>query len=62
MMPEIEMTNLKLYRCPQTGFTVQVRLAEDVDAETNEMVTCPACSNFHFINRKTGKLASDKDE
>ena len=62
MMREIGMENLKLYRCPRTGFTVQVRLAEDADAETNEMVTCPACSNFHFINRKTGKLATDKDK
>jgi hypothetical protein len=61
-MPEIDMPILKLFRCPWRGFTVQVRLAEDADAETTEMVTCPACRNFHFINRKTGKLASDKDE
>jgi hypothetical protein len=60
VMPEFGMANLILYQCPWTGFTVQVRLAEDADAETNEMVTCPACRNFHFINRKTGKLASDK--
>lgn len=61
-MREIGMGNLKLYRCPWTGLTVQVRLVEDADAETNEMVACPACRNFHFINRKTGNLASDKDD
>jgi hypothetical protein len=54
-MPEIGMGNLKLYRCPWTGLTVQVRLAEDADAETNEMVACPACRNISFHKSEDGQ-------
>jgi hypothetical protein len=27
-----------------------------------EIVTCPACTQFHFINRASGKLLGDKAE
>jgi hypothetical protein len=27
-----------------------------------EIVTCPACTQFHFINRATGKALGDSTE
>jgi hypothetical protein len=55
-----------LYRCPRTGLTTQVWMADDGDsAEASdhyEPVSCPACGITHFINPRNGNvLASDDD-
>ena len=58
------MDNL-VFRCTQTGATVQVWLAggaQPEPADSYEAVTCPACARVHLINRKTGKMLSDKDK
>lgn len=48
-----------LYRCPNTGRTVQGLTAED----TCEALTCLACRRLHFVNPATGKvLGADDDE
>ena len=57
------MDNL-VFRCTQTGANVQVWLADSTQAEpadSYEAVTCPACARVHLINRKTGKMLSDKN-
>jgi hypothetical protein len=54
-----------LYRCPIVKLTVQGWSAEDVtdeDAETYETVRCTACAQLHFVNPRTGKVLSKRDE
>jgi phage FluMu protein Com len=52
-----------LYQCPRTAMKVQTWLAEEAPAAARpqafEAVTCPACTQLHFINRTTGKLLGD---
>jgi hypothetical protein len=45
--------------------TIQGWSAEDVtdeDAETYETVQCTACAQLHFVNPRTGKVLSKRDE
>jgi hypothetical protein len=52
-----------LYRCPNTGQTVQGFTAEEADGDTYEAITCLACRRLHFVNPATGKvLGQDDDE
>ncbi len=53
-----------LYRCPNTGKTVQGFSAEDVSDEpdTYETVTCLACRQVHLINPSTGKVLGEDDD
>lgn len=45
------------FLCPITRVMVQHRLADDEAAEHQfQGVFCPACSQLHFVDRKTGKL------
>jgi hypothetical protein len=51
-----------LYQCPRTSMKVQAWVAEAANAEKArgfEIVTCPACTQLHFINRSTGRLLGD---
>jgi hypothetical protein len=52
-----------IFTCPKTSMKVQHWIDDDRDSEENryEALTCPACSNVHFINLKTKKLLSEKN-
>ena len=52
-----------LFRCPATGMKVQAWLADDPanDGDSFEVVTCPACTQAHLVNR-AGKTIGDEDE
>jgi hypothetical protein len=53
------MERLIIFRCPATGLDVQTLLPRDEDASKGrhyESLTCPSCSQLHFVNRRTGKL------
>jgi len=46
-----------IFRCPNTGFSVQGWAADDqTDAETFEPVVCALCTRTHMINQQTGKV------
>jgi hypothetical protein len=54
-----------LFRCPNTGFSVQGWIAEAVengDAERYESVNCLVCRQLHLVNPKTGKTLGADDE
>jgi hypothetical protein len=54
-----------LYRCPNTGLSVQGWFADDASAdegETYEAVTCTACRQVHFVNRVNGKVLSGDED
>jgi hypothetical protein len=54
-----------LYRCPNTGQTVQGIAAQEASAsdDTYEAIICNACRRLHFVNPTTGKvLGADEDE
>lgn len=50
-----------LYQCPRTHMNVQTWLQQDSGPDTREyeIVSCPACTQMHFINRRSGKLLGD---
>jgi len=57
-----------LYRCPNTGQTVQGFVAEEVSNEVSkdpnnyESVTCLACGRLHMVNPATGKVLGADNE
>jgi hypothetical protein len=53
-----------VFRCPASGLNVQHQTDDDPDISENEYVgvMCPACTNMHLLNRKTGKLLGEDDE
>lgn len=55
-----------LYRCPRTSMRVQAWLAKEVSSmattQDYELVSCPACTQQHLINRATGKLLGDNKQ
>jgi hypothetical protein len=53
-----------LYRCPNTGKTVQGYSpdAEEVPDDIYESVTCLACRQIHLVNPTTGKIVGSDDE
>jgi hypothetical protein len=53
-----------IFTCPETSMLVQHWLDEDAAVQENEYegLICPACTNLHFFNRKTGKLFGQKEE
>ena len=56
------MGNL-IFKCPRTGFNVQLAEAPAHDPQyTYETVVCQACAGLHFINRSTGRLLGEKEE
>jgi hypothetical protein len=50
-----------LYRCPNTGQTVQGFTAEEMPKDTYEAITCLACRRNHFVN-PTGKVLGEDDD
>ncbi len=46
-----------IFICPATDLSVQYWLDEGEDIPDNEyeVVTCPACTKVHLINRTSGK-------
>ena len=57
--PRCDHGQIDLFRCPATGFDVQTLWPPHDDEKPGghyESVTCPSCSQLHFVNRKTGKL------
>jgi hypothetical protein len=53
-----------IFRCPATSLNVQHQTDDDPDISENEYegIMCPACTNMHLLNRKTGKLLGQDDE
>lgn len=53
-----------LYRCPNTGHSVQGFFAEEVsdDPDAYKSVECLACGRMHFVNPITGKVLGEDDE
>jgi hypothetical protein len=51
-----------LYRCPNTGQTVQGFSAEELPEDTYESIPCLACRLLHFVNTTTGKVLGDDDD
>ena len=60
----IQMATTFLYRCPNTGRTVQGWSAEEINDDENafEPVACLACTQMHMVNMKTGKVLGEKDD
>ena len=50
-----------LYRCPNTGQTVQGFVAEEVPNDAYEAITCRACRQNHFVNPTTGKVLGEDE-
>lgn len=52
-----------LYRCPNTGQTVQAYTADDPDDDdlTYTQVNCLACAPTHFVSPKNGVLGSEDE-
>ena len=51
-----------MYRCPRTGVSVDIWLADEVtpvNADTYEHVMCASCAHIHFINKTTGKALGE---
>jgi hypothetical protein len=51
-----------LYRCPNTGQTVQSFTAEEVAGDAYRSMTCLACRRLHFVNPATGKVLGADEE
>ena len=58
------MATTYLYRCPNTGQTVQGWSADEVtdDDTAYESVACLACAQPYLINIKTGKVLGAKED
>ena len=54
-----------LYRCPNTGQSVQGWIADDpTDLGDNayETLICTACTRLHLVNPKTGRVVGTDEE
>jgi hypothetical protein len=63
--PDIRpMSAMIIFRCPRTGMNVQTLVSKQAAKEPRsyEIVTCPACTQFHFINKATGKALGDSSD
>jgi len=48
-----------LFRCPKTGFNVQAWIADDPgerNDDSYETIRCTACTRFHLVNPRSGKV------
>lgn len=57
------MSKLIVFKCPRTGLQVQTPLAHgsgEGEGEQFEAVKCLACTQMHFVNRRTGKVLGDR--
>ena len=52
-----------LFTCPVTGFRVQDWSDDDDPSDKQyQGIDCPACTNVHFVNAKTGKVLGERNE
>ena len=51
-----------VYRCPNTGQTVQGCTAEEMPKDVYESIRCLACGQLHFVNPTTGKVLGEDDD
>ena len=51
-----------MYRCPNTGQTVQGSTAEETPEDAYEAITCLACRQSHFVNPTLGKVLGEDDD
>ena len=53
-----------LYRCPNTGQTVQGWSPDEATDEddTYQSFECTFCTRVHLVNLKTGKLLGEEDD
>jgi hypothetical protein len=54
-----------IFRCARTGLNAQVWLPDEaptVQADSYEVVTCPACARIHLVNKTTGKMLGDNEK
>ena len=59
------MATTFLYRCPNTGQTVQGWSADEITADDDDVyqsVECLACTRLHLINLKTGKVLGAEED
>jgi hypothetical protein len=59
------MATTFLYRCPNTGRTVQGWSGDEItddDDDAYQSVECLACTRLHLINLKTGKVLGAKED
>ena len=57
------MATTFLYRCPNTGQTVQGWSADDVtDDDEYQSIACLACAQLNVVNLKTGKVLGAKED
>jgi hypothetical protein len=55
------MTDLIVFRCPNTGMNVQTHLEKQQRVEEGrsyEAFLCPACTRVHFIDLSSGQPTS----
>ena len=60
----LAMSTTLLYRCPNTGRTVQGWSADEVtgDDDTYQSFPCIACTRVHLVNLKTGKVLGGEED
>jgi hypothetical protein len=53
-----------VYRCPNTGQSVQAWVAEEVPADNEifQTMACIACRQIHAVNPATGEVLGSDDE
>jgi predicted RNA-binding Zn-ribbon protein involved in translation (DUF1610 family) len=52
-----------IFRCPNTGRTVQGWLEEDVSvSDVYVSVECPVCTRTHLVNPKTARVLGATDK
>ncbi len=58
------MARTFLYRCPNTGQTVQGWSADEVTKQddTYQLFACIACTRVHLVNLKTGKVLGEDED
>ena len=62
----LAMSTRLLYRCPNTGRTVQGWSADEVtddnDDDTSQSFRCMASTRVHLVNLKTGKVLGGEED
>ena len=60
------MSRTFLYRCPNTGQTVQGwsadQLTDENDDDTYQSFACVGCTRVHLVNLKTGKVLGEEED
>jgi|RhiMetdeSRZDD1v2_1073273.scaffolds.fasta_scaffold3054015_2 hypothetical protein len=59
------MTSTFLYRCPNTGQTVQGWSTDEVtdnDDDTYQSLACVACTRVNLVNLTTGEVLGEEED